>query len=155
MKRIAVFLLSLFCLAACTTPGPSGNTNGTQAKDSVTSATKERKVAPSLSAAGKGGIPADGTYRYDVAFAEWQGKSMGVYVSVRIEGEQIEVIYEGGGNIPGLEQGTILDEGMLRKHKSGRWIIVQEESEVQAEEVGGCTDGPSVIDFENQKFWMC
>jgi hypothetical protein len=100
-------------------------------------------------------IPPDGRYQYDIAFAEWQGKSMGEKVTVVIKGDSIQVIYEGEGQLTMVEPGEIIEEGLLRKHKSGQWIIIQSEHETEQDEIGGCTGGPSVIDFKNKKFWMC
>lgn len=100
------------------------------------------------------GIPDDGKYTYDIAFAEWGGKSMGEKVTVIIKDETIEVKYEGGGSLT-AKKGEILDEGMILKHTSGVWIITTDKTDVDAEEVGGCTDGPNTIDFIEAKFWMC
>lgn len=99
-------------------------------------------------------IPPDGKYQYDIAFAEWNGKSMGVQVTVVIKGDSVKVIYEGVGKLT-AEKGEILDEGILRKHKSGQWIITKSKNDTEIDKIGGCTGGPSVIDFENRKFWMC
>ncbi len=100
-------------------------------------------------------IPTDGKYRYDVAFAEWGGKSMGEKVTVIIKGGTIKIIYEGDGQMILKEKGEIIDEGKILKHKSGVWIIGTDEKDVNTEEVGGCSDGPRIIDFEKMKFWMC
>lgn len=100
-------------------------------------------------------IPPDGKYRYDIAFAEWNGKSMGEKVTVVIKGDSVKVIYEGNGQLTLTEPGEIIDEGILRKHKSGKWIISKSENDTEIDEIGGCTDGPSVIDFKNKKYWMC
>jgi len=35
------------------------------------------------------------------------------------------------------------------------WLIVHNKSDEQAEEVGGCTDGPTVIDLEKKIYWTC
>lgn len=99
-------------------------------------------------------IPADGVYEFDVAFAEWEGKSMGVKVTVEISGDSIKVIYNGHGDLT-ANIGDILDQGIIMKHKSGKWIIGQKQTDVEIEEIGGCTGGPSIIDFKNKKFWMC
>ena len=99
-------------------------------------------------------IPPDGKYTYEIAFAEWNGESMGVEVIVVIKGNLVKVIYEGVGKFT-AEKGEILDEGILRKHKSGQWIISKYETDTEIDEIGGCTGGPSIIDFENKKFWIC
>lgn len=80
---------------------------------------------------------------------------MGEKVTVMIKGDSVKVIYEGDGQLTLTEPGEILDEGILRKHKSGQWIITKSKSDTEIDEIGGCTGGPSVIDFENKKFWIC
>jgi hypothetical protein len=100
-------------------------------------------------------IPPDGKYRYDIAFAEWDGKSMGEKVTIIINGDSVKVIYEGDGKLALVKPGEILDQGILRKHKSGIWIISDSANDTEIDEIGGCTGGPSVIDFLNKKFWMC
>lgn len=100
-------------------------------------------------------IAPDGKYRFDIAFAEWQGKSMGEKVTVIINGHSIKVIYEGDGKLTLTKKGEILDQGEIIKHKSGDWIISSNPSDKDLEEVGACTGGPAIIDFKNRKYWMC
>ncbi len=96
-----------------------------------------------------------GTYVFDIAFAEWQGASMGEKVTVKIYGDSVKVIYEGEGNLTNTYKGKVIDKGKIRKHKSGVWIISKKESDKDLFEVGGCTGGPSVIEFKAKKFWLC
>ncbi len=100
-------------------------------------------------------IPANGTYQFDVAFAEWQGKSMGEKVKLVIKNKSIKVIYNGGGNLSNTKKGDVIAEGKIMKHKTGVWIIGKQPSDAQLDEIGGCTDGPPIIDFKEKKFWMC
>jgi hypothetical protein len=100
-------------------------------------------------------IPESGEYVYDMAFAEWQGKSMGEKVTVIIEGASAKIRYEGDGNLTLSKKGDILDSGLLRKHISGSWIIAGSEMDIYAEEIGGCSSGPTIIDFKNKKYWTC
>lgn len=102
----------------------------------------------------KKGIPEDGKYRYDIAFSEWNGKSMGEKVTVLIKGNYVKVIYEGDGKLT-AKQGEVIDEGVLREHRSGVWIITKSENDIESEEIGGCTGGPAIIDFKEKKYWMC
>lgn len=98
--------------------------------------------------------PPNGTYTYQVAFDEWQGKSLGATVLVKIKGDSVYVIHN-GGNLSG-KKGEIIDSGIIMKHiKTGQWIIGHSPNDKNAPEVGGCTDGPSVIDFKRKKFWLC
>lgn len=90
--------------------------------------------------------PADGQYRFDIAFAEWEGKSMGEKVSIVIKRVRKLTLTE-AGEVPTLS--------ILKKHKSGKWIITKSKADCQIEEIGGGTGYPSVIDFKKMKFWMC
>lgn len=94
----------------------------------------------------------DGTYTFVVAFAEWDGKSLGTTCEVTIQGESITVFND--GTLSGTK-GEIIEAGKLMKHKSGVWIIGSNEQDVNAEEIGGCTDGPLIIELKNRKLWMC
>lgn len=96
----------------------------------------------------------DGIYRYDIAFTEWQGSSLGELVTVTIEGDSVSVRYEGDGRLT-AKKGQILDSGILRKHRSGKWIIAHDEKDISAPEIGGCSDGPNVIDIIKKQYWMC
>ncbi|MDX1906585.1 MAG: hypothetical protein SF053_06075 [Bacteroidia bacterium] len=100
-------------------------------------------------------IPPDGKYRFDIAFAEWGGKSMGEKVTVIIHGNSIQVVYEGDGNLSLTTKGEILDEGTIMRHKTGSWIIGHHPSDAQLDEVGGCTGGPAIINFKTKQYWMC
>lgn len=100
-------------------------------------------------------IPLDGTYRFDIAFAEWQGKSMGEKVTVVINGDSIKIVYEGDGKLTLVGKGDVMDEGIIMMHKSGNWIIGKDKSQVELDEVGGCTGGPAIIDFKSKKYWTC
>ena len=116
---------------------------------------KKQKSLRPLSSKEQKELPISGTFRYDVAFAEWNGKSMGEKVTLQVENDYVKVTYEGDGMLTSTKPGKILEEGYLRKHKSGEWIIVNTQEELNLDEIGGCTGGPSVIDFSKKKFWMC
>jgi hypothetical protein len=50
----------------------------------------------------------------------------------------------------------VIEEGMLMWHAaSGQWIIGTQPGAVDATEVGGCSDGPQVIDLERRIYWTC
>ena len=97
----------------------------------------------------------DGTYTYSIAFAEWNGKSLGATCTVIIKGDSIKVVHNGKGNLTG-KKGDILDQGIIMKHtKTGKWIIGHSSKDKDAKEIGGCSDGPSIIDFKRKRFWSC
>ena len=99
-------------------------------------------------------IPTAGIYSYDVAFAEWGGKSMGEKVTVLIDGENVKVTSWGEHSAFGTP-GQLIEEGLLKMHASGRWIIAVEASDVYAKEIGGCTGGPTILDFEAKSYETC
>ncbi len=107
-----------------------------------------------LSIEDKKELPPNGVYKYDMAFAEWGGKSMGVKLEVIIKGDSIKVIYK-SGSLSMTKVGDILSEGVLRKHKSGQWIISTDDEDVNSEEIGGCSGGPTLIDFKTKQYWTC
>ena len=100
-------------------------------------------------------IPPDGTYIYDIAYAEWQGKSMGEKVKVVIKGNTIKIISEGNPSMT-AKKGEVLDEGTLIKHnKTGEWLISNNPSDANLEAYGGCVGAPMVVDFVNKKYITC
>jgi hypothetical protein len=99
-------------------------------------------------------IPKSGTYTYDIAFAEWGGKSNGATCTVIIKGDSIKVLHNGTGNLTG-KKGDILDRGIIMKHKkTGKYIIARTPQDQNTDEANGC-EGSSIIDFTRKKFWTC
>lgn len=99
--------------------------------------------------------PKDGTYTYKIAFAEWNGQSLGNTCTVIIKGNRIKVLHNGKGNLDG-KKGDVITGGLIIKHKkTGKWIIGHTKSDADAKEVGGCSGGPSEIDFNHKIFWLC
>jgi hypothetical protein len=98
--------------------------------------------------------PANGTYTYAIAFAEQQGKSLGATCTVIIKGDSIKIVHNGKPGLTG-KKGEIMDEGIIMKHKTGVWIIGHSRKDINAEEFGGCTDGPTEIDFKRKKWRKC
>ncbi|MGB0882656.1 MAG: hypothetical protein ACPGSO_06850 [Vicingaceae bacterium] len=137
MKNLLLILLTLL-LHSC-----SNETKSTNNK------------VPEINKNVKNEIPPNGTYIYDIAFAEWGGKSMGEKVTVIIKEDSVNIIYDGGGNLSLTKKGEVIDRGILRKHVSGKWIISQSKEDIFAEEIGGCSGGPSIIEFKKKKYWIC
>ncbi|MES1220595.1 MAG: hypothetical protein ABUT20_34150 [Bacteroidota bacterium] len=99
--------------------------------------------------------PKNGVYTYKIAFAEWGGKTLGATCTVIIKVDSIKIVHNGKANLSG-NKGDIMDEGIIMKHKkTGKWIIAHTHSDAYAKEIGGCSDGPTVIDFKNKKWWTC
>jgi hypothetical protein len=99
--------------------------------------------------------PQSGTYTYNIAFAEANGKSLGATCIVVIKGDKIKIVHNGKSNLTG-QKGSIIDQGIIMKHvRTGKWIIGHNTRDRYAKEIGGCSEGPSIIDFRQKKFWMC
>ena len=97
--------------------------------------------------------PKNGTYKYSIIWEEFGGKSLGATCTVIIKGDAIKVVHDGNKNLTG-NKGDILDEGIIMKHqKTGKWIIGRSQKDKSAKEIGGCGDGPTVIDFK-KKTWL-
>jgi hypothetical protein len=98
--------------------------------------------------------PKSGTYTYTILFAEWQNKSLGTTCKVVVKRDSIKVINNGTGRLTG-KKGDVIEQGIIMKHKSGKWIIGHSKKDKYAPEIGGCSGGPSVIDFKRRKFYIC
>jgi hypothetical protein len=98
--------------------------------------------------------PKNGTYTYQIAFEEWGGKSLGTTCTVIIKGDKIKVLDNGSRGLMGTK-GDVLDSGIIVLHKSGKWIIGHTIKDKNAKEIGGCSDGPTVIDFKRKKWRTC
>ena len=102
-------------------------------------------------------IPENGTYIYQVAFAEWNGTTLGNEVIVVLKDGHIALKVSDQSNAlwMGAKPGDVIEEGTLRKHQSGALIISNDENDIYLNEVGGCTGGPTVVEFEHQTIEMC
>lgn len=102
-------------------------------------------------------VPANGTYTYKIAYAEWEGKSLGDEIIVVLEDGHVSLIISENSNAiwMGAQPGDVIEEGTLRRHKSGVWMISNDESDINLKEIGGCIGGPIIIDFENRTIEMC
>lgn len=146
MKFLAPVLLISFLFSCKSSTKGSSHTDKTDNLAEVKTGTEEYL---------KDTVPSDGTYRFDVAFEEWEGKSMGEKITIVIKGDSIEVVYEGDGDLTNAKKGDVFDRGIILKHKTGVWIIGKSTSDSQLDEIGGCSGGPTVIDFKRRKYCMC
>lgn len=92
-----------------------------------------------------------GTFKYESYFAEFGGRMNNATCDVEIKGNKIKVLQDGSTNLTG---GKVLFEGLLIKHKSGVWILAENESDKNAEEVGGCTEF-TIIYFDSKLIEFC
>ena len=80
---------------------------------------------------------------------------MGTTCTIIIKGNKIKIIANGSGGL-NVKKGDVIEQGIIMKHsKTGKWIIGHSIKDKNAEEVGGCSDGPPEIDFRRKTFWLC
>jgi hypothetical protein len=95
---------------------------------------------------------ASGQYQFQHRFAE-HPTLPSIRVDVAIDGDRIVV-----SNAVAADPfpSGVLAEGQLVWHPgSKQWIIADEASDRDAFDVGGCSDGPEVVDLENRIYWTC
>ena len=93
-----------------------------------------------------------GKFEYELYFSESDGRMPNTSVDVIIKGNQIKVLKNEKTKLTG---GDIIIEGELIKHNSGIWIISKNDSDKHSIEFGGCTDGPTPIDFKKMIIEWC
>ena len=97
---------------------------------------------------------ADGHYIFQHRFAE-HPMMESVQLNVLIQGNSIR-IENNDAMKDSLFPLGLIDEGELYWHaSSGQWIIVTDDSDKEAVDVGGCSDGPYVVDLIEQEYWTC
>lgn len=76
-----------------------------------------------------------------------------IELRVHIRGLKIRVYNDQGS---ALFPRGVISEGVLTWHPvSGQWFIAETPEEEHASEVGGCSDGPFVVDLVRRIFWTC
>ncbi|MCF1191991.1 carboxypeptidase-like regulatory domain-containing protein [Mangrovimonas sp. AS39] len=98
----------------------------------------------------KSNIP-QGTFIYELYFAEFGGRMPNVECKVRLKGNEITVEQTEGTNLTG---GKEIFRGLILKHKSGKWILTNDENDVNVDEIGGCTEIP-IIEFDKKLIEWC
>ena len=94
----------------------------------------------------------DGTYKFTHRFAE-HPTIPSITLDAKIEDGKITLVNPVTTDV--FSEGVI-DHGELYWHiPSNQWIVANSEKDKAAIEVGGCTDGPSVIDLEKMEYWTC
>jgi len=93
----------------------------------------------------------NGSYTFQHKFAE-HPNSESISLDVKITGSKITVT---NNNELSTWPKGVVEEGQLFLHSSKKWIITHNESDKQATEVGGCTDGPTVVDLIKKVYWTC
>ncbi len=97
----------------------------------------------------------NGTYKFSIRDAEYVSHPIVAKCKVIIKRDKIKVIYI-DSSLTLIKYGDIFDEGILMWHKKTKqWIIGHSKQDKNAKEVGGCSDGPRVIDLKKKEIWNC
>lgn len=95
---------------------------------------------------------ADGDYIFQHRYAE-QPLMDSFQLQVEIRFPRIRVYNR---DYAGVFPLGLVDDAELYWHQpSQQWILVHDEQDKQASEVGGCSDGPGVIDAQARIYWTC
>jgi hypothetical protein len=109
-------------------------------------------VSPPTRAA-SGPLPiADGDYKFEHRFAEHPSLHS-VTMDVRIRDGRIVITNTTPSSA--FPVGVVAEGRLLWNGRVGQWIIADKEADRNATEVGGCTDGPEVVDLEHRVYWTC
>lgn len=93
-----------------------------------------------------------GQYTFQHRFAEHPDMAS-IELRVQIKGRSIQVHND---QDTALFARGVVSAGMLTWHAaSGQWFIAETPEEVHATEVGGCSEGPFVVDLVRRIFWTC
>ena len=95
---------------------------------------------------------APGIYRFQQRFAE-QPSMQGAELKATIEGRHIELVNIGDSTV--FPKGVIEDGALSWHARSRQWIIVSTPGDARAEDVGGCSGGPNVVDLVARIYWTC
>ncbi|CAA0110317.1 Uncharacterised protein [BD1-7 clade bacterium] len=94
----------------------------------------------------------DGEYKFQHKYAEHPSLDSLTF-NVTIQGFNIIVSNSQPSTV--WPQGVI-EQGKLFLHSNSKqWIIINNNDEKSATEVGGCSDGPTVIDLVKKIYWSC
>jgi hypothetical protein len=104
-----------------------------------------------LSTTSSGQKFASGTYVFKYCDLEY--KSCIGSCKVVIQGDSITIYAtkELAERITLTKEGDVIDQGIILKHKSGKWIIGKTKKDINAKEIGA--EGPAIIDFKKKEYW--
>ena len=93
-----------------------------------------------------------GQYVFHLKDAEFPNMP-GIALTAKISGHHIVLIHKGTSSI--YPKGVIAEGELMWHAKSRQWIIGQTNSDRYANEVGGCSAGPDVVDLPKRIYWTC
>lgn len=95
---------------------------------------------------------ASGEYIFRHKFAE-RPNMQSILLTAKITRRHIVLINETQSDV--FPKGIIVDGTLMWHAQSRQWIIGIDRSDRHAKDVGGCSDGPEVIDLKQRIYWTC
>ncbi len=77
----------------------------------------------------------------------------GMPLVARVHGRHIERLNRTDSNV--WPKGRMASGTLMWHAASRQWIIGNPKEDQRAQEVGGCSDGPYVVDLVNRIYWTC
>lgn len=93
-----------------------------------------------------------GRYDFQHRFAE-DPALVSIPLVAKIRGRHIVLINETESRV--FPKGVIAEGTLMWHARSGQWIIGHQPADRDAEDVGGCSDGPEVVDLKGRVYWTC
>ena len=94
-----------------------------------------------------------GDYTFTHKFAE-HPDMVSIQLYARVRGRHISLINRSDEVSP-FPKGLVASGTLMWHARSGQWIIGTSPTDREAAEVGGCSDGPSVVDLQTRIYWTC
>lgn len=76
-----------------------------------------------------------------------------IMLLAKITGHHIVLINQSKSDV--FPIGVIVDGELMWHAKFKQWIVGQTKADRYAKEVGGCSEGPEVIDLVKKIYWTC
>ncbi len=93
-------------------------------------------------------IPKSGTYIYSFCDIEYNMCSSNCKVVIKGNHITVYATKELAGKITNTKEGDVLSDGLIIKHKSGKWIIGKSEKDRNTEEIF------TTLDFKKRQYWQ-
>jgi len=93
-----------------------------------------------------------GQYTFQHRFAEHPTLSS-VPLIAKINGTHIVLINQTQSDV--FPKGTLAEGTLMWHAASKQWIIGKKDSDRYVKDVGGCSDGPEVVDLQQKIYWTC
>jgi hypothetical protein len=93
-----------------------------------------------------------GQYVFQHRFAE-QPTTLSISLVAKIHGHHIQLFNETASQV--FPKGVIAEGTLVWHVKTRQWIIAEVDADRRAKDVGGCSDGPEVVDLQQKIYWTC